>query len=308
MKVIFSIFLVLTLLISLRASEDDDPYAEALQLMRGLEIPKQFETVHGFNPVTYLEMFRDEEVMRFTTDTGGVSKENEVKLRALFLAADKASTLKYKQGYWINNKAPIVKLLAKVSPDVLKLKVEPGGSLHMFDIALTLEEDEKREREKSTGVSRPPDDEIGSFYSAEVPEDALSPAAQYVIRSNASNKFASIALPSIAKLISEENEDFLFALWWQHTDRSVRTSILAILLCRNNINSDAAIEGTTSADFEEFAERFTEPEAKLRKDEIRYVKDNFRTMAVNLARMTKGIQRVSKLFSAYSAAASSGSK
>jgi len=146
MRALFLIFLIFMPLTALRASEDD-PYAGALSLMRTLEIPKQFDSVPGFNPTTYLEMFTAEQVSRFTTDTGSITKENETKLRALFRAAIKSGRAKYEQDYWIAEKAPMVQLLAKVSPDVLKLEVEPGGGIHMFEIGLTLDEEQQQATE-----------------------------------------------------------------------------------------------------------------------------------------------------------------
>jgi hypothetical protein len=306
MRALFLIFLIFMPLTALRASEDD-PYAGALSLMRTLEIPKQFDSVPGFNPTTYLEMFTAEQVSRFTTDTGSITKENETKLRALFRAAIKSGRAKYEQDYWIAEKAPMVQLLAKVSPDVLKLEVEPGGGIHMFEIGLTLDEEQQQATEKSTGVSRSPDAELGEFYGAELPKE-MSHAFQMAARIHARNRFGAIALPRIAMLIGEENDDFFLTLWWQHTNRSVRTSILAILLCRNDINEVAPVGNLTIGDFDGFSERFAEPEAKLRKEEVRFVKENFRTIATKLARMTKGVERVSKLFAAYTTTGSIGVK
>ena len=129
-------------------AEEQNPYSAISNLKRVLEIPKQFETIHDFNPVTYLEMFTDHDVSRFTDASGSLSLENKEKLKAIFFAANKSTIKKYKQSYLINSKSPLVRLLNKEYPGILKVEMEPDGSIYMSDIIDILRASEQRLNQK----------------------------------------------------------------------------------------------------------------------------------------------------------------
>jgi len=114
--------------------EENNPYAELRKLKLSLAVPKQFENVHDFSPVTYLGMFTVEDIKRFTNADGFLAPDQKIKLENLFIEAHRATLRKYGQSYPISSNAPLVKLLASIHPEISKLEKEPDGSIYMVEI------------------------------------------------------------------------------------------------------------------------------------------------------------------------------
>jgi hypothetical protein len=124
--------------------EEDNPYAGLKKLKESLAVPKQFESVHDFSPVTYLQMFTVDDINRFTKADGSLEPKQKTGLEKLFIESHKATVKKYGQSYPISSDAPLVKLLASVHPEIAKLSKEPDGSIYMVEIIRILHKKAKQ--------------------------------------------------------------------------------------------------------------------------------------------------------------------
>lgn len=92
-------------------------------------IPREFAADHNFNPASYLETYplRDLHIK--------LSPVALEKLKSLFVAAAKATKVKYNQDYPIKTTVPLYRLLKSHYPDLSKLEEESGSLVFLGDIA-----------------------------------------------------------------------------------------------------------------------------------------------------------------------------
>lgn len=129
--IFLSIFMFL--IMHLRA-EEANPYEGIGKLMMTLDVPREFDASHDFNPVTYVELF-DKKALDRAIAKYPQRSQSANKLASLFIAANKASIKKYGQSYYISEVAPAFSALQVFFPDLKALPREPGGGIRMEQIA-----------------------------------------------------------------------------------------------------------------------------------------------------------------------------